>query len=95
MAKAEKLSPKHPDWVWLKSPEEMLMQERSTPFDSKVRTLDQRQRYHTLNNSYTDVNTSSGTKANMTPTLMTPMTTPTTGNYDTVQDSTNFDYFFF
>jgi len=36
MAKAEKLSPKHPDWVWLKSPEEMLMQERSTPFDSKI-----------------------------------------------------------
>jgi len=30
------LSPKHPDWIWLKSPEEMLMQERSSPFDSKV-----------------------------------------------------------
>ena len=36
MAKADKLSPKHPDWVWLKSPEEQLMQERSTPYDSKV-----------------------------------------------------------
>jgi len=36
MAKVEKLSPKHPDWIWLKSPEEMLMQERSSPFDSKV-----------------------------------------------------------
>jgi len=36
MAKVEKLSPKHPDWIWLKSPEEMLMQERSQPFDSKV-----------------------------------------------------------
>jgi len=30
------LSPKHPDWVWLKSPEEMLMQERSQPYDSKI-----------------------------------------------------------
>jgi len=30
------LSPKHPDWVWLKSPEEQLMQERSTPYDSKI-----------------------------------------------------------
>jgi len=36
MAKADKLSPKHPDWVWLKSPEEQLMQERSTPYDSKI-----------------------------------------------------------
>jgi len=36
MAKAEKLSPKHPDWIWLKSPEEQLMQERSAPFDSKT-----------------------------------------------------------
>ena len=36
MAKVEKLSPKHPDWIWLKTPEEQLMQERSTPYDSKV-----------------------------------------------------------
>jgi len=36
MAKVEKLSPKHPDWVWLKSPEESLMQERSAPYDSKI-----------------------------------------------------------
>jgi len=30
------LSPKHPDWFWLKSPEEQLMQERSIPYDSKT-----------------------------------------------------------
>jgi len=36
MAKAEKLSPKHPDWVWLKSPEDQLMVERSLPYDSKI-----------------------------------------------------------
>jgi len=36
MAPTDKLSPKHPDWVWLKSPEEQLMQERSTPYDSKI-----------------------------------------------------------
>jgi len=34
--KVERLSPKHPDWLWLKSPEEQLMQERSAPYDSKV-----------------------------------------------------------
>jgi len=36
MAPTDKLSPKHPDWVWLKSPEEQLMQERSTPYDPKI-----------------------------------------------------------
>merc|ERR1712142_88172 len=34
--KVERLSPKHPDWLWLKSPEEQLMQERSAPYDSKI-----------------------------------------------------------
>merc|ERR1739838_61653 len=32
----EKLSPKHPDWVWLQSPGEQLMAERSAPFDPKT-----------------------------------------------------------
>ena len=34
--KVERLSPKHPDWLWLQSPAEQLMAERSAPFDSKV-----------------------------------------------------------
>jgi len=33
---AEKLSPKHPDWIWLQSPQEQLMAERSTAFDPKT-----------------------------------------------------------
>jgi len=33
---AEKLSPKHPDWIWLQSPQEQLMTERSAPFDPKT-----------------------------------------------------------
>jgi len=32
----EKLSPKHPDWIWLQSPAEQLIAERSAPFDAKV-----------------------------------------------------------
>jgi len=32
----EKLSPKHPDWIWLQSPQEMLMAERSAAFDPKT-----------------------------------------------------------
>merc|ERR1711942_529737 len=32
----EKLSPKHPDWIWLQSPAEQLMAERSVPFDPKT-----------------------------------------------------------
>jgi len=32
----EKLSPKHPDWIWLQSPAEQLMAERSMPFDPKT-----------------------------------------------------------
>jgi len=32
----EKLSPKHPDWIWLQSPAELLIAERSAPFDAKV-----------------------------------------------------------
>merc|ERR1739838_533883 len=32
----EKLSPKHPDWVWLQSPGGQLMAERSAPFDPKT-----------------------------------------------------------
>merc|ERR1711970_726817 len=35
-APTERLSPKHPDWLWLQSPAEMLMAERSAPFDPKV-----------------------------------------------------------
>jgi len=35
MAEA-KLSPKHPDWIWLQSPMEQLISERSAPFDAKV-----------------------------------------------------------
>jgi myosin heavy subunit len=34
--KVERLSPKHPDWIWLQTPAEQLMQERSAPFDSKT-----------------------------------------------------------
>merc|ERR1712142_320619 len=34
--KVERLSPKHPDWIWLQSPAEQLMAERSAPFDSKT-----------------------------------------------------------
>jgi len=30
------LSPKHPDWIWLQSPMEQLLAERSTPFDPKT-----------------------------------------------------------
>jgi len=36
MAAVEKLSPKHPDWIWLQSPAEQLMAERSVPFDPKT-----------------------------------------------------------
>jgi len=37
MAKnVERLSPKHPDWIWLQSPQEQLMAERSAPYDPKV-----------------------------------------------------------
>jgi len=32
----EKLSPKHPDWVWLQTPYDQLIQERSAPYDAKV-----------------------------------------------------------
>merc|ERR1712002_322278 len=35
-APVERLSPKHPDWLWLQSPAEMLMAERSAPFDPKT-----------------------------------------------------------
>jgi len=35
MAEA-RLSPKHPDWIWLQTPAEQLIQERSAPFDSKT-----------------------------------------------------------
>merc|ERR1712212_450822 len=35
-APTERLSPKHPDWLWLQSPAEQLMAERSAPFDAKV-----------------------------------------------------------
>jgi len=35
MAAVEKLSPKHPDWIWLQTPMETLIAERSTPFDPK------------------------------------------------------------
>merc|ERR1712142_1022990 len=35
-APVERLSPKHPDWLWLQSPMEQLMAERSAPFDAKV-----------------------------------------------------------
>merc|ERR1712142_1377817 len=34
--KVERLSPKHPDLIWLQSPAEQLMAERSAPFDSKT-----------------------------------------------------------
>merc|ERR1712137_1542798 len=34
-APVERLSPKHPDWLWLQSPQEQLMAERSVPFDPK------------------------------------------------------------
>jgi len=36
MAAVEKLTPKHPDWLWLQSPAEQLMAERSAPFDPKT-----------------------------------------------------------
>merc|ERR1712121_47399 len=32
----ERLSPKHPDWLWLQSPMEQLLAERSVPIDPKV-----------------------------------------------------------
>jgi hypothetical protein len=32
----EKLTPQHPDWVWLQSPLDELTKERSAPFDAKV-----------------------------------------------------------
>jgi len=32
----ERLSPKHPDWIWLQTPQEQLIAERSAPFDSKT-----------------------------------------------------------
>merc|ERR1712180_54905 len=35
-APVERLSPKHPDWLWLQSPQEQLMAERSAPFDPKT-----------------------------------------------------------
>ena len=35
-APVERLSPKHPDWIWLQSPAEQLMAERSAEFDAKV-----------------------------------------------------------
>jgi len=34
--KVEKLSPKHPDWVWLQTPFDQLIAERSAPYDAKV-----------------------------------------------------------
>merc|ERR1712042_251525 len=36
MAAVERLSPKHPDWIWLQSPQDQLMAERSAPFDPKT-----------------------------------------------------------
>ena len=33
----ERLSPRHPDWVWLQSPLEELSAERSAAFDAKVK----------------------------------------------------------
>ena len=36
MAK-ERLSPSHPDWIWLQTPMNDLLKERSAPFDAKVR----------------------------------------------------------
>merc|ERR1711872_1049696 len=36
MGATEKLSPKHPDWVWLQTPYDQLIQERSAPYDAKV-----------------------------------------------------------
>merc|ERR1712142_729160 len=35
-APVERLSPKHPDWLWLQSPMEQLMAERSVAFDPKT-----------------------------------------------------------
>ena len=35
-APVERLSPKHPDWIWLQSPADQLMAERSVQFDPKV-----------------------------------------------------------
>merc|ERR1712002_1212693 len=35
-APVERLSPKHPDWLWLQSPMEQLLAERSVPIDPKV-----------------------------------------------------------
>jgi len=35
-APVERLSPKHPDWLWLQSPADELMAERSAPFDPKT-----------------------------------------------------------
>merc|ERR1712042_406035 len=35
-APTERLSPKHPDWLWLQSPMEQLMAERSVQFDPKT-----------------------------------------------------------
>merc|ERR1712198_740059 len=35
-APVERLSPKHPDWIWLQSPAEQLMAERSVQFDPKT-----------------------------------------------------------
>merc|ERR1711970_803124 len=35
-APVERLSPKHPDWLWLQSPMKQLMAERSQPFDPKT-----------------------------------------------------------
>ena len=35
MAK-ERLSPSHPDWIWLQLPMNDLLKERSAPFDAKV-----------------------------------------------------------
>jgi len=32
----ERLTPKHPDWIWLQSPPEVLLAERSAPYDGKV-----------------------------------------------------------
>ena len=34
--KKERLGPRHPDWVWLRSPDEVILAERAQPFDSKV-----------------------------------------------------------
>merc|ERR1712121_363305 len=35
-APVERLSPKHPDWLWLQSPMDQLLAERSAPIDPKV-----------------------------------------------------------